>query len=307
MIKFPKPIIQKIISYIDFDTLLMNPLKILCFMTIGIDSSDYRKKIWNEYFNKMLENTIIDNVKVYKILDDNLYDSIYNSKIDSYKMGKYKQVNYTKENYKIYESRYEEYEKNIKFMGLKLLKLKGKKFVHETDDMCIYFRIHSNLYRINYIVNSFHISSLCPPNTSDKTYCDTCYSDLLDDECQGVEIIKYNEHIDNSSIKANASMKNLKLFFSHIRQLKDLKDIQDKMKEQPKLEPKNTDMESDREINVILFDVNLKLYKEIKFGFIIRLTRHNTIHVVGKEEDNKVRKLTLDEIIIAQDLGLEIL
>ena len=61
-----------------------------------------------------------------------------------------------------------------------------------------------------------------------------------------------------------------------------------------------------RELNVVPYDEAKNLYQDIHSKFIIQVNPNGTVIAIGKEENNIIRKLTPNEIMSAQQLGLAV-
>jgi hypothetical protein len=61
MLKFPKPIIRRILSYIDVITFAINPVQMLILIGIGIDieAKEYRQIIWQQYYDQIVADSEI--------------------------------------------------------------------------------------------------------------------------------------------------------------------------------------------------------------------------------------------------------
>jgi hypothetical protein len=62
----------------------------------------------------------------------------------------------------------------------------------------------------------------------------------------------------------------------------------------------------DREMNVVPYDEERKLYRDVNTKFIIKLNDDGTVVAIGKDEGTTIRKLTPTEIMNAQSLGLSV-
>jgi hypothetical protein len=70
----------------------------------------------------------------------------------------------------------------------------------------------------------------------------------------------------------------------------------------------NDDPTIDREMDVIPYDEDRGLYIDIASKFMIKLDDNGTVSAVGKlHNDNIVRKLTLEEIQFARNMGLNVI
>lgn len=211
MIILPKPIIRMIMSYIDFDTLCMNPIQILQLMMYGITGNsaiEHRKQIWDIYCNKIMRYTHLCDRKSIIILDEELYQKLLDIEMDNFI-----------ENYDEYDDEYDDrydqdYNKYEKYVHEKWDSFKNQKVINREKHMI--FEISD---RVDYIISSVYMPSLCFKNdgyTGD--YCECCESRLIDGQCHTSWPYEYYNSIV-IELNLKAPRENLILFFSYIKYL----------------------------------------------------------------------------------------
>jgi hypothetical protein len=200
----PKSIIRLIFQYIHIDTFCESPIQILQLMTIGIGPKniEYKKKIFDDYCSRIVDNSHLHTSLTPELLDTETYQDIYDAAISNFP-------------------------DNESLIELRWLSSRGTFVLMEEEGL--YF--HEEEISIDHIVKSAFMPCLRPFNDTNKSECMRCESTLIDGQCKNLSKIVY-KHIMTSIPASKSSLETRIRFFDYIKSLRRIKDYNDMSKYQ---------------------------------------------------------------------------
>jgi hypothetical protein len=312
MVKLPKPIIREILKYLDIFTFCINPIQMLQLMTIGIEStydalnaSKYRKKILDDYFNRISYNVSYHSIKSYMILDNKIYNKIYSSRMDALRAA-YFDTN----NPKIYEEQYEKYKTHSEIVNERWRKMCGQEVLSKSKEIYIWTNAY-NCTGIKYEINYAYMPSLCPDNNDSKCpgFCDYCICKLNFGKCSGIYKVDYLDEIKDmydEPITFKIHLETAKRIFYYLKSLNRRKYDSLDMKDDITFVFMPDSEKNPIKPSLTIYNKDLNLYKN-SHGFVMKSKYDSTYYVVGRDNNGKMGPLLPHEIERALELGLEIL
>jgi hypothetical protein len=207
MLKLPKPIVRKILYFIDVVTFTQNPLQMLQLMVIGIkdESSDgnackIRKQIFNSYCDRIIANCIFKKIKEYVKCDESLFEGLIEEKMSQYTGNDVIAMeNFIRKKWSIIKGQY----------------ILSEQYILKTRPV-VYHPIYYNL------------PSLCNNDNNDNDTCSVCKSYFRNGVCTQVEFFLYDAFMLGFT---SVSLP----FLHHIINLIELKLLHNKVEDDKKL------------------------------------------------------------------------